>query len=46
MNPTVQPLVMSVVVLAYIVLVMIVVEINNQLEREIKWVTGLMRGKI
>jgi len=25
---------------------MIVVEINNQLEREIKWVTGLMRGKI
>lgn len=46
MNPTVQPLVMRVVVLAYIVLVMIVVEINNQLEREIKWVTGLMREKI
>jgi hypothetical protein len=41
MNPTVQPLVMRVVVLAYIVLVMIVVEINNQLEREkFKWVTG------
>jgi hypothetical protein len=46
MNPTVQPLVMRVVVLAYIVLVMIVVEINNQLERGIKWVTGLMREKI
>ena len=46
MNPTVQPPVMRVVVLAYIVLVMIVVEINNQLEREIKWVTGLMREKI
>ena len=44
MTPTVQPLVMRVVVLVYIVLVMIVVEINNQLERGIKWVTGQMKG--
>ena len=34
MNRTVQLLVMRVVALAYIVLVMIVVEINNQIKKE------------
>ena len=45
MSHTVQRLVVKKNVIVIIVRVMTVV-VNNQLEREVKWVTGQMRGKI